>query len=179
MSDANRSPLHERIALMVEYALPGTLIPVDSLRELLDVEEGTDTDPGLSLDEVARRCAALGGKGVPVQTATVRKWIRTGLAGEKLSAFAWGRTYRVRKSALAAFLDAVQGSEPRVPGVRAGDTGQSIDNATKSSAPNITAPDPNQSLAAFQDGDIQGDIAASRRRVTRHSRRAPDRRTAA
>jgi hypothetical protein len=103
--------LHDRLSRMVDAALPGTLVPVSSLRELLDhhQSETRDTDPGLSLEEVAERCAARGNRTKPVGTATVRKWIRTGLRGVRLKAFPWGMSYRVTEQALASFIFALQG----------------------------------------------------------------------
>jgi hypothetical protein len=103
--------LHERISRIVEHSLPGTLIPVSSLRKLLEhnsPEPRTVADPGLSLMEIAQRCAARGRRSKPVATATVRSWIRNGLRGVKLQAFPWGRTYRVTEEALDRFLRALQ-----------------------------------------------------------------------
>jgi hypothetical protein len=102
--------LHERLSRMVESALPGTLVPVSSLRELLEnhQSETRAADPGLSLEEVAQRCAARGSTTKPVGTATVRKWIRTGLGGVKLTAFPWGTTYRVTEEAVERFILALQ-----------------------------------------------------------------------
>lgn len=105
--------LHERLSRMVESALPGTLVPVSSLRELLEHHqpETRNADPGLSLEEVAERCAARGNRGQPVGTAVVRKWIRTGLRGVKLKAFPWGKSYRVTEDALAHFILALPGEQ--------------------------------------------------------------------
>jgi hypothetical protein len=98
---------------MVESALPGALVPVSSLRELLGHHqpETRNADPGLSLEEVAERCAARGNRSKPVGTAAVRKWIRTGLRGVKLEAFPWGMRYRVTEEALARFILALQGKQ--------------------------------------------------------------------
>jgi hypothetical protein len=103
--------LHERLFRMVESALPGTLVPVSSLRELLENHqpESHSADPGLSLEEVAERCAARGNRRKPVGTAAVRRWIRTGLRGVKLKAFPLGMSYRVTEDALARFIFALQG----------------------------------------------------------------------
>jgi hypothetical protein len=103
--------LHDRLSQMVDAALPGTLVPVSSLRELLDHHQSETryADPGLSLEEVAERCAARGNRTKPVGTPTVRKWIRTGLRGVRLKAFPWGMSYRVTEQALASFILALQG----------------------------------------------------------------------
>ena len=105
--------LHERLSRMVESALPGTLVPISSLRELFEHHqpETRSADPGLSLEEVAERCAARGSRSKPVGTAAVRKWIRTGLRGVKLEAFPWGMSYRVTEAALARFILALQGKQ--------------------------------------------------------------------
>jgi len=103
--------LHDRISRIVEHSLPGTLVPISSLRELLEhtsQEPRTVADPGLSLVEVAQRCAARGNRSKPVTTATVRNWIRKGLRGVKLQAFPWGSTYRVTEEALDRFIRAPQ-----------------------------------------------------------------------
>lgn len=185
MSAANRSALHERLALMVEHALPGTLVPIDSLRELLNAADASgsadqsESDPGLSLEEVARRCAALGST-APVQTSAVRKWIRHGLAGVKLSAFAWGRSYRVREDALSAFLNAIQSAKPRTPAGRHVVPTRPIGHVDDPrGAATAALPAPIEVLPSSTQSSIQDDIAASRRRVARHSRRTADRRTAA
>src|SRR4028119_2400202 len=105
--------LRERLSRMVESALPGALVPVSSIRELLEHHqpEIRNADPGLSLEEVAERCAARGKRSKPVGTAAVRKWIRTGLRGVKLKAFPWGMSYRVTEDALANFILALQGEQ--------------------------------------------------------------------
>src|SRR4051812_11966200 len=103
--------LHDRLSRMIEHSLPGTLVPVSSLRELLEIhpqEAHTVADPGLSLVEVAQRCAARGNRSKPVTTATVRRWIRNGLRGVKLQAFPWGTTYRVTEEALNRFIRTLQ-----------------------------------------------------------------------
>jgi len=92
--------LHDRLSRMIEHSLPGTLVPVSSLRELLEIypqEARTAADPGLSLVEVAQRCAARGNRSKPVTTATVRRWIRNGLRGVKLQAFPWALPTGSRK----------------------------------------------------------------------------------
>ena len=101
--------LHERLSSIVRHALPGTLIPVDSIRELLHQEQaGTASASGLSLEEVAQRCAPPGSRNKPVQTSTVRKWIREGLRGVRLTAFRWGKSYRVTEDALQEFIRTVR-----------------------------------------------------------------------
>jgi len=106
-------PLHERLSLMVQHAPPGTLIPVDSIRALLEDDRLRAAAPGLSLEEVAHRCAARGAGGKAVQPSAVRKWIREGLRGVRLEAFPWGKTYRVREDALDEFILAVANAPPR------------------------------------------------------------------
>jgi hypothetical protein len=105
--------LHERLSLMVQHAPPGTLIPVDWLRALLEDDRPRGAAPDFSLEEVADRCAARGAGGKAVQAAAVRKWIREGLRGVRLEAFLWGKTYRVREDALDEFIRAVENAPPR------------------------------------------------------------------
>lgn len=115
MPVASASLLHERLSSMVEHALPGTLIPVDSIRQLLTEEASSQvaTAPGVSLEEVARRCAPLVHGGKPVQLPAVRRWIRVGLRGVRLSAFQWGLTYRVHDADLDCFIEAVSNAPAR------------------------------------------------------------------
>lgn len=110
MTAPTDTPLHERLTLMVQHALPGTLIPVDSIRALLveDRLPARVSVPGISLVEVAERCACLGSRKQPVKPSAVRKWMRTGLRGVRLSAFAWGKTFRVHERALEEFIRDVQ-----------------------------------------------------------------------
>ncbi len=99
---------------MVQHALPGTLIPVESIRDLLvEDQRPIARVPGMSLEEVAQRCAALGTRGAPVKPSAVRKWMRTGLRGVRLTGFRWGKTYRVHDEALREFIDAVQSAHRR------------------------------------------------------------------
>jgi hypothetical protein len=109
------SLLHERLSSMVEHALPGTLIPVDSIRDLLAEEASSHvaTAPGVSLDEVARRCAPLVRGGKAVQLPAVRRWIRVGLRGVRLTAFEWGLTYRVHETDLESFIEALTNAPAR------------------------------------------------------------------
>lgn len=108
MSTSLTVPLRERLAQMVKHALPGTLIPVDSIRQLLEENQPRAEAPGYSLEEVAERCAALVAGGKTVQTSAVRKWIREGLRGVRLSAFPWGNTYRVGAEELEEFIEGVR-----------------------------------------------------------------------
>jgi len=100
--------LHEHLGQLVRYAPPGTLVPVDSLAELLRTysEELQRPAPaGLSMGEVAERFArVVGGQRKTPQEDTVRKWIRRGLRGVKLKAFRAGRHLRVLESDFNAFV---------------------------------------------------------------------------
>lgn len=100
--------LHEHLGQLVRYAPPGTLVPVDSLAELLrtyDEEEKPAAPTGLSLGEVAERFSRIvdGNRKTP-QEGTVRKWIGRGLRGVKLKAFRAGRHLRVLEGDLEAFI---------------------------------------------------------------------------
>lgn len=109
MDEPRGIPLHEQLSSMVQHAPPGTLIPVDSIRELLRQEQVRAASvSGLSLEEVAQRCATPGSRNKPVQPSTVRKWIREGLRGVRLTAFRWGKSYRVTEEALREFISAVR-----------------------------------------------------------------------
>jgi hypothetical protein len=112
--------LHEHLGQLVRYAPPGTLVPVDSLAELLrtyacDVEpraEAPEEVPqalpragGLSLGEVAERFTRqIGGEMKTVQDGTVRKWARVGLRGVRLRTFRVGRHLRVLEEDFEAFV---------------------------------------------------------------------------
>ncbi|HEX6038389.1 helix-turn-helix domain-containing protein [Longimicrobium sp.] len=103
--------LHEHLGQLVRYAPPGTLVPVDSLAELLRVYTDEPKRPapaGLSLGEVAELFARVvdGQRKVP-QEGTVRKWIRTGLRGVKLKAYRAGRHLRVLESDFESFVRAL------------------------------------------------------------------------
>ena len=113
MSRPYLMPLHERLSLMIQHAPPGTLIPVDSIRALLEDDRSSVAAPGLSLEEVADRCATRGTSGKAVQASAVRKWIREGLRGIRLEAFLWGKTYRVREDALDEFTRAIENAPLR------------------------------------------------------------------
>jgi hypothetical protein len=112
--------LIERLNGLVRFAPPGTLVPVESLREMIedaDPEPPAAATPGLSLSEVAERCAEIRGEGarrVPTRGA-VRKWIREGLRGVKLEAYSFGRSYRVTEEALGRFVERVRLAEQRRP----------------------------------------------------------------
>lgn len=103
--------LHEHLGQLVRYAPPGTLVPVDSLAELLRVYTDEPERPapaGLSLGEVAERFArVVDGQRKAPQEGTVRKWIRTGLRGVKLKAYRAGRHLRVLESDFDAFVRAL------------------------------------------------------------------------
>jgi hypothetical protein len=112
--------LHEHLGLLVRYAPPGTLVPVDSLAEFLRVysEPGRPAPAGLSLGEVAERFArVVGGQRKAPQEGTVRKWIRRGLRGVKLKAFRAGRHLRVLESDFDAFVHALT-ELPAAPAAR-------------------------------------------------------------
>lgn len=108
--------LHQHLGNLVRYAPPGTLIPVDSIAELLRAYADVPERPalaGLSLGEVAERFArVVGGERKTPQEGTVRKWIRVGLRGVRLKAFRAGRTMRVMESDLEAFVRALA-DEPK------------------------------------------------------------------
>jgi hypothetical protein len=117
---------------------------VDSIRELLHQEQPcTASVPGLSLEEVAQRCTPLGSRNKPVQTSTVRKWIREGLRGVRLTAFRWGKSYRVTEDALREFF-------------------RTVENASAHRAPPIVPSGP---------GSVEDEVEAARRRFARGSPR--------
>jgi hypothetical protein len=158
--------LHEHLSRMVESALPGTLVPVSSLRELLETHqpESRNADPGLSLEEVAERCAARGNRRKPVGTATVRRWIRSGLRGVKLKAFPLGMSYRVTEDALAGFIFALQG-EPADAENEAGKTVRPTAHGNLAAKRGAAGVHPASHATAPHT--IEDDIAAARARYSR------------
>jgi hypothetical protein len=109
--------LYEHLDELIRCALPGTMVPVESLAELLR-RYGNESEPvpepqpqpelrpaGLSLGEVAQRFSRkVGGEAKTVQEATVRKWIRVGLLGVRLRAFRAGRHLRVLEEDFESFV---------------------------------------------------------------------------
>jgi hypothetical protein len=106
--------LQEHLAHFVRFAPPGTMIPVDSLAELLRSYEPAaqaDNRPGMSLSEVAARFTrTVAGEVKVVKEDTVRKWIRVGLGGVRLKAFRVGRNLRVRETDFGEFVASLGGS---------------------------------------------------------------------
>lgn len=101
--------LQEHLSQFVRFAPPGTMIPVDTLAELLrsyePVAQQADNGLGLSLGEVAARFSrTIAGEVKVVKEDTVRKWIRVGLGGTKLKAFRVGRHLRVRETDFEEFV---------------------------------------------------------------------------
>lgn len=109
--------LYEHLDELIRCALPGTMVPVESLAELLR-RYGNESEPvpepqpqpefrpaGLSLGEVAQRFSrTVGRETKTVQEGTVRKWIRVGLRGVRLSAFRAGRQLRVLEEDFESFV---------------------------------------------------------------------------
>jgi len=103
--------LQEHLSQLVRYAPPGTLIPVDSIAEMLRAyadQPERAAPAGLSLREVADRFARIvDGERKAPQEGTVRNWIRVGLRGTKLKAFRVGRSMRVMEADLEVFVRAL------------------------------------------------------------------------
>lgn len=121
----NRSPpaslsmtkLYEHLDELIRCALPGTMVPLESLAELLR-RYGNESAPvpepqpqpelrpaGLSLGEVAQRFSrTVGSETKTVQEGTVRKWIRVGLRGVRLRAYRAGRHLRVLEEDFDSFV---------------------------------------------------------------------------
>lgn len=119
--------LNEHLNQFVRYAPPGTLVPVDSIAELLQtyanqVEPQPEPDPPehleprlkwLSLGEVAERFTRLvDGELRTVKDGTVRKWARVGLRGVRLRAFRVGRHLQVLEEDFELFVRALAGAGP-------------------------------------------------------------------
>jgi hypothetical protein len=107
-----------RLLLFVESAPAGTLVPVESLRELLGDGEGEPegaADPPrlLTPAEAADWLhAQLGGR--KRTAAAVRKVMRTGFRGVVLQSYLYGRERRTTEAALQAFVAQI-GVRPRPP----------------------------------------------------------------
>lgn len=105
----DRMTLHDRLRAMCETALPGTLIPVDSLRAVLnEVTEAPVPIPrlgggDLTVEEVAERMHR--------KPSTIRGWLSAGtLRGYKLQ----GRDWRVSQEALREFVQAQRDAATRM-----------------------------------------------------------------
>lgn len=94
----------------MESAPPGTLVPVDALRKLLEEERGnaaTAPDRGITAEEAAEWLhRALGGR--KRKPAAVRKLMRTGYRGIVLESFRVGREVRTTEAALERFAGALR-----------------------------------------------------------------------
>jgi hypothetical protein len=122
--------LNEHLNQLVRYAPPGTLVPVDSIAELLQtysnqVEPQSEPDPPkhveprlawLSLGEIAERFTRLvDGELRTVKDGTVRKWARVGLRGVRLRAFRVGRHLRVLEEDFELFVRELAAARPAAP----------------------------------------------------------------
>jgi hypothetical protein len=97
--------LLDRLRRFVESAPPGTLVPVDALRKLLEEEKdnaATAPDRGVTAEEAAEWLhQALGGR--KRKPAAVRKLMRTGYRGIVLESFRVGREVRTTEASLERF----------------------------------------------------------------------------
>ena len=102
--------LLDRLRRFVESAPPGTLVPVDGLRKLLEEERenaATAPDRGMTAEEAAEWLhRALGGR--KRKPAAVRKLMRTGYRGVVLESFRVGREVRTTEAALERFAGALR-----------------------------------------------------------------------
>jgi len=103
--------LLDRLRRLVEFAPPGTLVPVDALRKLLEEErENAATAPnrGVTAEEAAEWLhQTLGGR--KRKPAAVRKLMRTGYRGIVLESFRVGREVRTTEASLERFAGALRG----------------------------------------------------------------------
>jgi len=136
-----------RLSDFCRLAPAGTLVPVESLREMLGgaPPSTANDDPALTLEQAAERIA----RGLAMRTPTaagVRKWITKGYRGVKLEAFEAGRGYSVLTSAADRFIAARQATR----GTRAGQAGRSPDNPPRTSI-SVGAPRPAQRPTTYAD----------------------------
>lgn len=99
--------LRERLEQLIRSAPPGTLVPVEGLLALLDGEDQTES-VDLTMDDVGRLAAERFGRRSPYKSPAVRRWIRSGLRGVHLRAYASGSGYRVTRANFERFLEAVR-----------------------------------------------------------------------
>lgn len=145
-------PNLERLIRFVTEAPAGTMVPVDSLRELL-VEDAPESAP-----EEERRLTPveaaewlhrhLGGR--KRSAAAIRKVMRTGFRGVVLKSYPYGRERRTTEADLRKFVAEI-GAVPR-PG------------APEHTARPILAPPPAAGVPAGSDEDPADEIAAAQAR---------------
>jgi hypothetical protein len=113
------SPAVQRLLQFVNDAPAGTMVPVESLRDILRTEEGRD-DANSHAEQVERRLSPaqaaewlherLGGR--KRSAAAIRKVMRTGFRGVVLKSYPYGRERRTTEADLRAFVARI-GAVPR------------------------------------------------------------------
>src|SRR5687768_17150010 len=108
-------PALERLIRFVHDAPAGTMVPVESLRELLTAAPGVEEEqerrlsPAEAADWLHRH---LGGR--KRTAAAVRKVMRTGFRGVVLKSYPYGRERRTTEADLRQFVVQI-GTVPRLP----------------------------------------------------------------
>jgi hypothetical protein len=105
--------LRERLEQLVRSAPRGTLIPVEGLTELIEGAEDAVTD--LAVEDVGRLAAETFGRKSGYSPGAIRKWIRSGLRGVRLRAYASGSGYRVRPRDFEQFVADVRAQKQNRP----------------------------------------------------------------
>jgi hypothetical protein len=151
----------ERLIRFVNEAPAGTMVPVDSLRELLadeTLESAPEEDRRLTPAEAAEWLHhRLGGR--KRSAAAVRKVMRTGFRGVVLKSYPYGRERRTTEADLRAFVAEI-GAVPRPL-------------SPETVVPPILAPPCATELQAGAEVDAEDEIAAAQERFRRGSAATP------
>jgi hypothetical protein len=147
------TPAVHRLLRFVQDAPAGTLVPVESLREMLGEDDtaqvGESPERGLSPAEAAEWLHQLLG-GRKRSAAAIRKVMRTGFRGVVLKSYPYGRERRTTEADLRAYVAQI-GAVPRPA---APDRQQPV-TITPATAPGFqvksTQRDPAVELAAAQE----------------------------
>lgn len=158
-------PALERLIRFVHDAPAGTMVPVESLRELLTAVRGVEEEqerrlsPAEAADWLHRH---LGGR--KRTAAAVRKAMRTGFRGVVLKSYPYGRERRTTEADLRQFVVQI-GAVPRLPAPEHGDTPITVRAPTSAGG----------GLATNAHTDPADEVAAAQERFGRRRMTAPAR----
>ncbi len=145
------TPAVQRLLQFVNDAPAGTMVPVESLRDIL-LTGGADDDAAAVGEQAERRLSPveaaewlhqlLGGR--KRSAAAIRKVMRTGFRGVVLKSYPYGRERRTTETDLRAFVAKI-GAVPRLPASEATPAATSPAFQVKSTV------DPVDEIAAAQE----------------------------
>jgi hypothetical protein len=151
------TPAVERLLKFVNSAPAGTLIPVDSLRDILRSDITIDVDAEAEYAAAERRLSPgeaaewlhqlLGGR--KRSPAAIRKVMRTGFRGVVLNSYQYGRERRTTETDLRHFVAQI-GAVPRPPQLASPSTQDGLTHARVAFQVKSTV-DPVNEIAAAQE----------------------------